>query len=123
MMEMRVSMFVNFNLKSIEDGDIRVNIESANHDLKHVIECFKEEGFNLSKWYLIEIAAIEGKRVYCFKDSESHYVDMLIDANNQVTPNYFKNHDVDQYSLFQAESIRAAIRLYEVIYNPILYKE
>ncbi|MEF8683602.1 UNVERIFIED_CONTAM: hypothetical protein ORM23_26690 [Bacillus cereus] len=116
-------MFVKINLKSIENGDISVNIGSANHDLKHVIECFKVEGFDLSKWYLIEIAAIESKRVYCFKDSESHYVDMLIDANNQVTPNYFKNHDVDQYSLFQAESIRAAIRLYEVIYNPILYKE
>ncbi|MED1560259.1 hypothetical protein [Bacillus paramycoides] len=111
-------MFANFNLKSIENGDIRVNIESANHDLKLVIECFKEEGFNLSKWYLIEIAATESERVYCFKDSENHYVDMLIGANNQVTSNYFKNHDVDQYSLFQAESIREAIRLYEVIYSP-----
>jgi hypothetical protein len=119
MMEMRICMFVKINLKSIENGDISVNLGSANHDLKHVIECFKGEGFDLSNWHLTEIAAIESTRVYCFKDWDGYYVDMLIDVNNQVTPNYFKNHNVDQYSLFQAKSIREAMRLYEVIYNPI----
>ncbi|HFK1742238.1 hypothetical protein ACE41B_30035 [Bacillus cereus] len=112
-------MFVKINLKSIENGDISVNLGSANHDLKHVIECFKGEGFDLSNWHLTEIAAIESTRVYCFKDWDGYYVDMLIDVKNQVTPNYFKNHNVDQYSLFQAKSIQEAMRLYEVIYNPI----
>lgn len=41
MMEMRISMFVKINLKSIENGDISINIGSANHDLKHVIKCLK----------------------------------------------------------------------------------
>lgn len=40
MMEKRINMFVKINLKSIENGDISVNIGSANHDLKRVIECF-----------------------------------------------------------------------------------
>lgn len=111
-------MFVNFNFKSIENSDVKVNVENANDDLKHIMECFKKEGFDLSEWYLIEIDSLENERVYCFKDSDGHYVDMLIDANNQVTPNYFKNHDTDKYSLFQAESIREAIKLYEIIYNP-----
>ncbi|AFU17198.1 hypothetical protein MC28_D149 (plasmid) [Bacillus thuringiensis MC28] len=123
MMEKRISMFVKINLKSIENGDISVNIGSANHDLKRVIECFKVEGFDISNWYLGEISAIESARVYCFKNWDGYYVDILIDANNQVTPNYFKNHDVDRYSLFRAKSIREAIRLYEIIYNPTLYKE
>ncbi len=47
MMEMRICMFVKINLKCIENGDISVNLGSANHDLKHVIECFKGEGFDL----------------------------------------------------------------------------
>ncbi|MDF9530617.1 hypothetical protein [Bacillus cereus] len=111
-------MFVNYNLKSIENGDVKVNVENANYDLKHIMECFKKEGFDFSKWYLIEISSTESKRVYCFKDSDGHYVDMLIGENNQVTPNYFKNHDSYKYSLFQAKSIREAIRLYEAMYSP-----
>ena len=114
-------MFVNFNLKSIENCEVKVNIENANDDLKHIMECFKKEGFDFSKWSLIEIASIESARVYVFKDSDGYYVDMLIGENNQVTPNYFKNHDLDKYSLFQAESIREAIRLYEPIYSPSEY--
>ena len=112
-------MFVKINLKSIENGDISVDLGGGNNNIKQVIECFKGEGFDLSNWYLTEIAAIESAKVYCFKDWDGYYVDMLIDVNNQVTPNYFKNHNVDQYSLFQAKSIREAMRLYEVIYNPI----
>lgn len=113
-------MFVNFNLKSIENGDIRVKTENANQDLKHVIECFKKEGFKLSKWSLFEIASTGKERVYGFEDTDDHYVYMLIGENDLVTPNYFKNHDLNQYSLFQAESIGEAIRLYDAMYSPII---
>lgn len=40
--------------------------------------------------------------------------------NEKVIPCYFKNHDSDQYSEFEAESISKAIKLYENYYCPTI---
>lgn len=45
-----------------------------------------------------------------------------IDSTGVVLPWYFKNHDLDGYSAFVADSINEAMKLFEKSYEPIFIR-
>ena len=110
-------MFVTYNVKDIQSNKVHLEHTSQREDLERIIECLKHEGLELDNWNVIEIATSKGKRVYGFENQDKDLFYMKIGADNQVTPHYFKNHGVGEYSEFQAESIKEAINRYENFYN------
>ncbi|MFB8426469.1 hypothetical protein ACFC4S_31145 [Priestia megaterium] len=109
-------MFVNYSLEDIKNNKVQLEQKSQKLDLETIIEQLKIEGFELTNWSLIEIAKSEDKRVYGFESLNKKLFYMKIGANRQATPHYFKNHGLGEYSEFQAESIKDAIKQYENFY-------
>ncbi|MBX9997320.1 hypothetical protein [Priestia aryabhattai] len=109
-------MFIKYNLKDIENNKIKLEQKSQKSDLETIIEQLKIEGLELANWNLIEIAKSEDKSVYGFENLNKNLFYMKIGTNRQATPHYFKNHGSGEYSEFQAESIKDAIKQYENFY-------
>lgn len=117
-------MFVNYSLEDIKKAKIVLENKVQIDDLNVIIEAFEAEGFDVTEWHLFEKENIrKGKRVYGFEGSSDNFFYVKIDDRKKVIPYYFKNHDVDGYSLFEATTIKEAIRLYENFYSPKLTKE
>lgn len=110
-------MFVTYNVNDIQNNKVHLENKSQKEDLERIIECLKNEAFELANWNVIEIATSDDKRVYGFENDDKDLFYMKIGADRQVIPYYFKNHGVGGYSEFQAESIKDAIKRYENFYN------
>ncbi|MDP4084739.1 MAG: hypothetical protein Q8934_09010 [Bacillota bacterium] len=110
-------MFVNYNLEDIKSGKVSLNKEAQKEDMMLIVQSFERECIDIINWRLFEIAKTTTARVYGF-ENKNNYVYMKITSTGEVLPCYFKNHDLDGYSVFVADSINEAIRLYENSYEP-----
>ncbi|MBG9730796.1 hypothetical protein ABD87_14975 [Lysinibacillus sphaericus] len=107
-------MFVNYNLEDIKRGKLSLNKE-IQEDVMLIVQSFENECIDITNWSLFEIATMH--RTYGFED-ENNMVYMEITSTGDVLPCYFKNHDLNGYSIFEANSINEAIKLYEKEYKP-----
>lgn len=111
-------MFVNYNLEDIKSEKVNLN-KDQKKDVRLILQSFKHECIDISSWRLVEIARTNIDKVYAFENT-NNAVYMKITSNGVVLPCYFKNHDLDGYSEFVANSINEAIKLHEKSYNPKL---
>ncbi|MFJ7954292.1 hypothetical protein ACIQZG_22580 [Lysinibacillus sp. NPDC096418] len=107
-------MFVNYNLGEIKNGKISLNKE-VQEDVMLIVQSFENECIDITNWSLFEIAATH--RTYGF-ENKNDMVYMEIKSTGEVLPCYFKNHDLNAYGIFVADSINEAIKLYERTYKP-----
>lgn len=122
-------MIVNIRMDNIEsEGKGRIN-DLMEKELHLILRKFKEENIDLKNWVLIEISdGIKGileSRTYILKEesvTRTRYVDILVTEDEKITPCYFKNHGNDDYTLFEASTVKQAIDLYESEYNPKLWR-
>lgn len=109
-------MFVNYNLKNIKNNNISLE-NYIEDDLMKVIKGFEDESYDISKWKLFEIASENTDRIYGFKNEYDELLYIKVNVN-EVIPSYFKNHGIDGYSLFKANTVKQAISLYDRYYVP-----
>ena len=110
-------MFVKYSLSDIKNNKVHLEEKSQKLDLERIMECLKSEGFELSNWHLFEIAQSEDNMVYGFENLNKNLFYMKIGTERQATPHFFKNHGSGEYSEFQADSIKDAIKQYENFYK------
>lgn len=110
-------MFVNYKLEDIENNKVVLKHKNQKLDLEKIIECIANEGLEIKDWHLFEIAQLKDERVYGFESLNKNYFYMKIGMDEKAIPHYFKNHGLSGYSVFQAESIKDAIKRYENFYT------
>lgn len=110
-------MFVNYKLEDIKADKIHLH-EEEQKDVIIIIQSLRNESIEINNWKLFEIARDYTDRIYGLENNKKDLFYMKLTSNGKVFPCYFKNHDLNEYSLFEANSILEAIILYDKFYDP-----
>jgi hypothetical protein len=110
-------LFVNYKVEDLKSGKVSLHEEEHKENVKLIIDFFENEHFNIKNWKFYEMHRTEEYYVYGFENKNDLFC-ITVTSKGEVTPNYFKNHDFNKYSLFEADSINDAIKLFENYYEP-----
>lgn len=113
-----VGQFVHYDLEDIQSGKVSLITEAQKEDVLLSIQSFEREFIAIKDWHLFEIAEASSEKAYGFQNKNGELFYMKITNTGEVSPCYFKNHGLTDYSVFVADTIKEAIKRYENFYAP-----